>query len=107
MRKWGKEDGIFLFEVTCSLSVSKVRENNIEDKVSKISLSLIVVGFCAAVNTDSQDTYTTFPALPPHAINFYSLPQKHLLYIWHKGEAKGGCSRNDVISNNVIVRTGK
>lgn len=43
MRKWGEEDGIFLFEVTCSLSVSKVRENTIEDKVSKISLSLIVV----------------------------------------------------------------
>ena len=43
MRKWGKEGGIFLFEVTCSLSVSKVRENTIEDKVSKISLSLIVV----------------------------------------------------------------
>lgn len=85
-----------------------MRENTIEDKVSKISLSLVVVGFCETVNTDSQDTYTTPPALPPQAIKFYSLPQKtHLLYIWHKGEAKGGCSRNDVISNNVIVGTGK
>ena len=81
MRKWGKEDGIFLFEVTCSLSVSKVRENNIDNKVSKISLSLIVVGFCAAVNTDLQDTYTTPLALPPQAIKFYSLPQKHTCFI--------------------------
>ena len=84
MRKWGKEDDIFLFEVTCSLSVSKVRENNIEDKASKMSLSLIVVGFCAAVNTDSKDTYTTPPALPPQEIKFYSLPHKtHWLYICH------------------------
>ena len=70
MRKWGKEGGIFLFEVTCSLSVRKVRENTIEDKVSKISLSLVVVVFCETVNTDSQDTYTTPPALPPQAIKF-------------------------------------
>ena len=82
MRKWGEEDGIFLFEVTCSLSVGKVRENNIEDEVSKISLSLIVVGFCAAVNTDSQDTYTTPPALPPQEITFYSLPQNHIGFIF-------------------------
>ena len=90
MRKWGKEDGIFLFEVTCSLSVSKVRENNIEDKVSKISLSLIVVGFCAAVNTDSQDTYNTPPALPPQAIKFYSLPQKHTCFIFGMKERQKG-----------------
>ena len=90
MRKWGKEGGIFLFEVTCSLSVGKVRENNIEDKVSKISLSLIVVGFCAAVNTDSQDTYTTPPALPPQAIKFYSQPQKRTCFIFGIKERQKG-----------------
>lgn len=90
MRKWGKEGGIFLFEVTCSLSVSKVRENTIEDKVSKISLSLIVVGFCETVNTDSQDTYTTPPALPPQAIKFYSLPQKHTCFIFGIKERQKG-----------------
>ena len=60
-----------------------MRENNIDNKVSKISLSLIVVGFYAAVNTDSQDTYTTPPVLlPPQAIKFYSLPQKHTCFIF-------------------------
>jgi len=90
VRKWEKEDGIFLFEVTCSLSVSKVRENNIEDKVSKISLSLTVVGFCAAVNMDSQDTYTTTPSLPPQAIKCYSLPQKHTCFIFGIKERQKG-----------------
>ena len=59
-----------------------MRENNIDNKVSKISLSLIVVGFCAAVNIDSQHAYTTPPVLlPPQAIKFYSLPQKHTCFI--------------------------
>ena len=90
MRKWGKEGGIFLFEVTCSLSVRKVRENTIEDKVSKISLSLVVVVFCETVNTDSQDTYTTPPALPPQAIKFYSQPQKRTCFIFGIKERQKG-----------------
>lgn len=90
MRKWGKEGGIFLLEVTCSLSVSKVRENTIEDKVSKISLSLVVVVFCETVNTDSQDTYTTPPALPPQAIKFYSQPQKRTCFIFGIKERQKG-----------------
>ena len=77
MRKWGKEDDIFLFEVTCTLSVSKVRENNIEDKVSQINLSLSNSGH-------SQINKEDHPPPPPtaQAIKFHSLPQIQLLNIF-------------------------
>lgn len=73
VRKWGKEDGILLFEVTCTFSVSKVRENNIEDKVSQINLSLSNSGH-SQINKEDPPTAQT--------IKFHSLPQIHLLNIF-------------------------